>query len=446
MGSERISSHLGSLAELYDGPHATPKKTLSGPIFLGISNLKGGRIDLENVERISEDDYSRWTRRIEPRSNDLVFSYETRLGEAAIIPPGLRCCLGRRMGLLRAKPGKVDSRFLLYAYLAPEFQETLRARTIHGSTVDRIPLIEMLEFPIVVPSLSEQRAIASILGTLDDKIELNRRMNQTLEHLARTIFKSWFVDFDPVKAKAEGRQPDGMDADTAKLFPSRFVESELGMIPEGWSVTTLGTICARSGGDIQTGPFGSQLHASDYVEDGVPSVMPKDLKEDRISQDSVARIREEDAARLARYRLRPGDIVYSRRGDVERCALVTFREDGWLCGTGCLRVRPGHRGTDPAYLFAAVTTDRSRSWVVRHAHGATMPNLNTTILGELPLVDPPSSVQMAYRTLVGPVIDRRDHNWSENGTLGGLRDLLLPKLISGELRITDAEKLVEANA
>ena len=110
-----------------------------------------------------------------------MFSYETRLAEAAAIPDGLRCCLGRRMGLLRPRPDSVDSRFLLYAYLGLRFQETLRSRVVQGSTVDRILLSELGSFPIELPrNIEEQRAIAHVLGTLDDKTELNRRMNETL--------------------------------------------------------------------------------------------------------------------------------------------------------------------------------------------------------------------------------------------------------------------------
>ena len=148
MAGEWREMALGELVEIFDGPHATPAKTDEGPVFLGISNLAQGRLDLSNTERLSEDDYMRWTRRVEPQAGDVVFSYETRLGEAALMPSGLRCCLGRRMGLLRARTGRVDKRFLLYAYLGPQFQETLRSQTIHGSTVDRIPLIDMAAFPI----------------------------------------------------------------------------------------------------------------------------------------------------------------------------------------------------------------------------------------------------------------------------------------------------------
>ncbi len=206
---------------------------------VGISNLADGRLDLSAVEHLSEADFLRWTRRVTPQPNDVVFSYETRLGEAALIPEGLKCCLGRRMALLRPNRQRVIPRFLLYAFLGPQFQDTLRARTIHGSTVDRLPLNEFDSFPIEVPSLEEQQRIAEILGSLDDKIEVNRRMNETLEAMARAIFKSWFVDFDPVRAKAEGRQPAGMDAATAALFPSAFEDSPLGKIPKGWNCKPL---------------------------------------------------------------------------------------------------------------------------------------------------------------------------------------------------------------
>ena len=367
----------------------------------------------------------------------------TRTGQVGLVYTNLKGVVHNNCFKVIFSRDRFDKYFAYYFLKGPLVQHFIDSST--SGSVQRDLTHRLFNYcPFFEPPLKEQLNIGILLKSLDDKIELNRRMNETLEELARTIFKSWFVDFDPVKAKAEGRKPVGMDAETAALFPSRFVESELGMIPEGWEVSSLGAMCERSGGDIQTGPFGSQLHASDYVADGVPSVMPKDLKEDRISQADVARITEEDAQRLSRYRLRTGDIVYSRRGDVERCALVTFREDGWLCGTGCLRVRSGHRGLEPVYVFAAVTTSQARSWVVRHAHGATMPNLNTQILGLLPLIEPPHVVQAAYRNIAATGQNRRDQNWSQNETLSKLRDSLLPKLISGELRVPDAEKLAEA--
>lgn len=184
---------------------------------------------------------------------------------------------------------------------------------------------------------------------------------------------------------------------------------EDGLFPvacKDWSWLPLAEVCCRGGGDIQTGPFGSQLHASDYVTEGIPSVMPQNISHDRVCTEGIARISSADAERLSRYLLQPGDIVYSRRGDVERRALITERESGWLCGTGCLRVRFGRGVVDPQFASYFLSHPASREWVVRHAVGATMPNLNTSILGALPFLVPPLSAQREIAGVLGALDDK----------------------------------------
>ena len=195
------------------------------------------------------------------------------------------------------------------------------------------------------------------------------------------------------------------------------VEQVVGALPAGWKYLTLGEACALGGGEVQTGPFGSQLHASDYLPDGVPSIMPQNIGDNRVVQDEIARVALQDAERLARYRVRPGDIVYSRRGDVERRALIRTQEDGWLCGTGCLRVRLGEGPVDPIYASYYLGDPRVREWVVRHAHGATMPNLNTGILSALPFVVPPRHEQRAIAHILGTLDDKIELNRRMNETL-----------------------------
>lgn len=431
---------------IFDGPHATPAKTSNGPIFLGISALNSGQLDLSNTEHLSEDDFIKWTKRVVPQAGDIVFSYETRLGQVAVIPAGLRCCLGRRMALMRVNPDKVMSDYLLYAYLSPEFQEVIRQRTIHGSTVDRIPLVEFGSFPISVPPLDVQAEVVEILRAIDDRITILRDTNATLEAIAQALFKSWFVDFDPVRAKMEGRVPEGMDEATAALFPDGFEESELGFVPRGWLASTLAEQTLKHGGAIQTGPFGSQLHASDYSEDGTPVAMPKDIADRRINTSSVARVAAEHVTRLARHQLSEGDIVFSRRGDVERHALVTEREVGWLCGTGCLLVRPGKNWQWPAYLSMLLDTPKVKLWLVQHAVGATMPNLNTGILGSIPVVVPYAEVLNQFEHIAMALETRRSENLATMKTLTSLRDTLLPRLISGQLRLPEAAVEIEAIA
>ena len=190
-----------------------------------------------------------------------------------------------------------------------------------------------------------------------------------------------------------------------------------GEIPDHWEFTTLGEICQRGGGNIQTGPFGSQLHASDYVPVGVPSIMPTNIGENRIVEDGIVRITEEDANRLGQHRLRAGDIIYSRRGDVEKRALIREREEGWFCGTGCLKVRLGSGVVDPLFASLFLGHPAIREWIVRHAVGATMPNLNTTIMSAVPFALPPLAEQKAIAAVLGALDDKIELNRRMNATL-----------------------------
>jgi len=190
-----------------------------------------------------------------------------------------------------------------------------------------------------------------------------------------------------------------------------------GEVPDHWEFTTLGAVCERGGGSIQTGPFGSQLHASDYVTVGVPSIMPTNIGENRIIEDGIVRITEADANRLGQHRLRAGDIVYSRRGDVEKRALVRGHEEGWLCGTGCLKVRLGSGVVDPLFASFFLGHPAIREWIVRHAVGATMPNLNTSIMSAVPFAVPPMEEQESIAAVLGALDDKIELNRRMNATL-----------------------------
>lgn len=182
-------------------------------------------------------------------------------------------------------------------------------------------------------------------------------------------------------------------------------ESLFPTLPRDWETATLIDVCVRGGGSIQTGPFGSQLHASDYVPDGVPSIMPQNIGDNSIIEDGIARISEDDASRLSKYLVHVDDIIYSRRGDVERRSLVRERQAGWLCGTGCLRVRPGSGAHSP-FLSYYLGHPAVRAWIVRHAVGATMPNLNTKILGAVPVVLPSMEEQRSIASVLGALDDK----------------------------------------
>lgn len=169
-GKGWVQTTIGEVAEVFDGPHATPKTVDAGPIFLGISALQDGQINLGETRHVTPDDFRRWTRRVKPQANDVVFSYETRLGQAAIIPEGLECCLGRRMGLVRLHPNRIEPRFFVWQYVSRPFRAFLDSRTVRGATVDRIALKDFPSFPIVLPGLNEQERIADQLESLRSEV------------------------------------------------------------------------------------------------------------------------------------------------------------------------------------------------------------------------------------------------------------------------------------
>lgn len=170
-----------------------------------------------------------------------------------------------------------------------------------------------------------------------------------------------------------------------------------------WLAVKLGSICVKDG--VQTGPFGSQLHQSDYSNVGIPVVMPVNLVDGRISSARIAHVSNEHVKRLEKYQLHSGDIVYARRGDVGRCARVTENEEGWLCGTGCLRLTGDPDKVDSDFLFYALSNREVISWVKSHAVGATMPNLNTTILENVPLTIPNSIERQKW---IAAILDAYD--------------------------------------
>jgi len=431
---------LGKLAEIFDGPHATPSKSDSGPVFLGISNLANGRIDQSGSEHISEENFKRWTRRVIPEPGDVVFSYETRLGEAALIPAGLRCCLGRRMGLLRARRRLVDPRFLLYAYLGPGFQETLRSRTIHGSTVDRIPLIDIAEFPIYVPTdISEQRAIAFILGTLDDKIELNRRMNETLEAMARAIFKSWFVDFDAVRAKVEGRDP-GLPKHIADLFPERFEDTELGEIPVGWEVRRLGDVVSVVD-YVANGSFASLKEQVSLLDSPGYALYLRTTDYNSRFSGGFRYVSKDAYEFLAKSALTGSEVIISNVGDVG----TVFRPPtwlGWPMTLGSNAVALKAKGADH-YLFNYFRDSVGQNAISSIVTGSAQPKFNKTNLRDLRIPLPEQPILQIFEKLASKLSDRQNTLLKESRALAAIRDTLLPKLISGELRVKDTERLLE---
>lgn len=292
------------------------------------------------------------------------------------------------------------------------------ARFNAGAGVPTLNRNHLDTLEVDVPPLPAQRRIAGILSAYDELIENSQRRIQILEAMARTLYREWFVLF---------------------RFPGhekvKRVKSPLGDIPNGWEVVELANVCADGKG-IQTGPFGSQLHESDYSDEGVPVVMPKDIIGFRIRTDSIARIPVEIADKLGRHRMDAGDIVYGRRGDIGRRAFIMPHQIGWFCGTGCLRIRPDKEVVNGWYLFNYLGQDNVVSLIQGRAQGVTMPNLNTGVMASVPVSLPPRRLQDEFARLTFPMAEAREAITAKVENLRRTRDLLLPRLLSGQVNVS----------
>lgn len=188
---------IKDIADVYDGPHATPKKTATGPYYLGINVItNNGKINLKNSAHLSEKDYSKWTKRIEPRENDIVFSYEATLGRYAILPNGFRGSLGRRLALIRIKSSKVNVKWLYYYFYSPTWKKYIANRIVYGSTVNRISVDDFPNYEIELPERKIQDNIVSVLSKLDEKYDLNNSMLELLQKGISKTFDHWFLQYD----------------------------------------------------------------------------------------------------------------------------------------------------------------------------------------------------------------------------------------------------------
>lgn len=334
---------------------------------------------------------------------------------------------------LRVDPVKAESGyvywFLQYLYASGQMEE----HQVQHTGVARFQYTKFAASQAVpLPSRAEQRAIAHILGTLDDKIELNRRMNETLEGMARALFTSWFVNFDPVRAKAEGRAP-GLPAHIAELFPARFVDSELGEIPEGWEVRMVDDLAEIVGGSTP------RTAEPMFWADGLHCwATPKDLSALAVPAlfDTERKITDAGLAQISSGLLPVGTVLLSSRAPIGYLAIA---EVPVAINQGFIAMKPR---IGVSNLFLLLWARASHEEILSRANGSTFLEISKSNFRPIPLAAPASPVMCEFDRLIRPLHCRVVSNERESRTLASLRDTLLPKLISGELRVGDAEKIV----
>lgn len=331
----------------------------------------------------------------------------------------------------------VDAGFLFYLMASDLFIEPV-VRASEGTKMPRAQWEFACDLELSLPTLLEQRAIAHILGTLDDKIELNRRMSETLEAMARALFKSWFVDFDPVRAKADGRwrrgqSLPGLPANLYDLFPSRLVASELGEIPEGFEVAPFAdTVDIIGGGTPKTS-------VPEYWGGTIPwfSVVDAPSSSEIWVVETEKKVTPKGVESSSTKVLPIGTTIISARGTVGRVALVGVP---MAMNQSCYGLR-GKYGTTGFFNYFSIRA--LVSVLLQRAHGSVFDTITRDTLSCVPVVVPTELLVNAFESLVRPLVEHILNNVLESHTLAALRDALLPKLISGELRVKDAERFVQ---
>ena len=414
---------------IVDCPHSTPTWTSDGVTVLRSKNIREGRLNLSQPSYTSEAEYLQRTMRTTPRAGDLVITREAPMGEICMIPSGLRCCLGQRLVLLRPRPAMTDPGYLLYALQSPPVQQEIGSHDGTGSTVSnlRISLLEQLQVPR--HSLPMQRAIAHILGTLDDKIELSQRMNATLESMARALFKSWFVDFDPVRAKMEGRDT-GLPKEVADLFPDRLVDSELGEIPEDWEVSEIGTEVDAVGGATPSTKKPTYWDGGQHYW-----ATPKDLSKLRspVLLDTDRKITDAGAQKISSGLLPPGTVLLSSRAPIGYMAITevpTAVNQGFIAMI-CRKRLPA--------LHVLRWCFENLEHIKGISGGSTFAEISKKAFRPLPVVVPPKAVLGVYDAISNSLHGRVVSNAKESRLLASCRDLLLPKLVCGDFRARFSE-------
>lgn len=441
--------------------------------MLRTTNIKGGRIDREECRRVAKETFVKWTRRAGVRRGDVILTREAPLGEVGYVDFDDTVFLGQRLMQYRANPALLEPRFLLYSFLSKDLQNQFGAHEGSGSTVSHIRVGDCSKFRLSLPPLAEQKAIAAVLGALDDKIELNRRMNATLEAMARALFQSWFIDFDPVRRNMDRTQnqpsarpsghpsPSGrrdrdakfplplplgegrgegrltLDPATAAHFPDSFQDSPIGPVPKGWKVErfhahiTADRGLSYKGEGLRDDRTGLPMHNLNSVYEG------GGYKHEGLKY-YAGEYRE-------KHLLEPGDMI------------VTNTEQGFdhlLIGHAAIvprcygpkslfshhiyRVRHKHTSPfSPHYLVELFNNRRWHYWISGFSNGTTINMLPMDALEMPMLVVPPIELVKKFTALAEAVHIQVEDNKQQSRTLATLRDTLLPKLLSGELSVSE---------
>ncbi|EIC5073732.1 restriction endonuclease subunit S [Vibrio parahaemolyticus] len=427
---------IGEVCSVGDGAHSKVTRVETGIPYLTSKNIGQGFLKLDKLDYISEESFeklfskdSKATRR--PQAGDVLFGIIGSFGNTYLYKESDFFGFSSSIGILRPNPELLDSEYLYYVVSSKKFRDNHanhNSGSVQGYT--NIPTVKGL--PLPVPSIAVQKKIAKVLQSLDRKIAVNQQTNQTLEAMAQAIFKSWFVDFDPVKAKMRGEQPEGMDEATASLFPEKLVESELGLIPEGWEIKPIKDLCSK----VQNGGTPKRSESSYWDDGDIPWLTSGEVRqsiitsvENRITQlgldKSSAKWVPELSTLVALYGATAGEVSLTSMPLTTNqavCALMPKKEHQW-------------------YNYLQLKSRVAE--LAGKAVGSAQQNISKGLVESTEVLSVPVSLLEAFNAQVENLFKLRICNLQQNVELANLRDTLLPKLLSGEIELGQAQKLAE---
>jgi type I restriction enzyme S subunit len=412
---------LGEISRIGDGAHAKVNRVDHGILYLTSKNFKQGKLNLDKIDYISENDYNRLFSSASKAVNkleagDIILGIIGTLGNAYLYKDSDKFGISSSVAIIRPDSSKIFSKYLYYYITGSEFKHNQNAHngaSVQGYT--NIPSLKVI--PISFPQLTEQCSIASILSAIDDKIELNLQMNKTLEEMAMALYKHWFVDFGPFQ--------DG-----------EFVDSELGMIPKGWEVLPFSKVTSKITDGAHLSPKS--------VDIGMPMASVKDMNSWGFNLETCRQISEKDYQILINQGCRPlkNDVVIAKDGSYLKHSFIVEKDLDIVLLSSIAILRPN--GTlDPQLLNLNLKLDSVKDRMQSIVSGAAIQRIVLKEFRNFLTIVPPIEIQKEVIESIAGLTSKCWNNNSENQTLTSLRDTLLPKLISGEVRVKEAAEILE---
>jgi len=410
---------------LYDGPHATPKESDIGAIFLGIKNVtEDGRLDLSEIRYIAEEDFGKWTKRVVPRKDDIVFSYEATLHRYAKIPENFRGCLGRRMALIRANKSVVNIDYLFNYFLGPIWRAEVEKYILSGATVDRIPLTNVPNFEVSLPPLEIQNKIAAILSAYDDIIENNLHRIKLLEEMAQITYEEWFV-----RMKFPGYENATIDSETD--------------LPEGWLKQDLNSNISIKHGYAYKGEYFTELETNRVLLTPGNFKIGGGLKLDKVKYYDDQAESPKDYV-LSRHDLLVTMTDLSKMADTLGYPLLVPSSDAkvFLHNQRLGKIQPVGQDCFPKYFYYMLFKDQNyRGFVIGSSSGATVKHTSPSrILAFKPKLPPLDGDLIAqFDAFAKPILEVIDNLSHKNELLSEAHDILLPRLMTGMIEVDKVE-------